>query len=128
MDEDQFVPSKLLPLATLGLLVVAPALAYAAPEAAVSLRARATVSHDELAQNTAKGLATPVGIASSAGEACELRCVLANPDATAPDTETLLCEFGEVRSVSEGFELTATWSEAGVTFQPSQPLDFDSCK
>jgi hypothetical protein len=128
VDEDRFVPSKLLPLATLGLLVVAPALAYAAPEAAVSLRARATVSHDELAQNTAKGLATPVGIASTAGDACELRCVLANPDASATDTETLLCELGEVRSVNDGFELTATWSEAGATFQASEPLDFNSCK
>ncbi|MCR9164423.1 MAG: hypothetical protein ACE37F_06695 [Nannocystaceae bacterium] len=128
MVEDHFVPSKLLPVATLGLFIIAPALAYAAPQAAVSLRARATVSHDELAKNTAKGLATPVGIASAQGNACELRCVLANPDATGQDTETLLCELGEVRAVKDGFELTAVWTESGVTFQPSEPLEFDSCK
>gem|GEM_PF-2340039 len=123
------MPKKtLLPLATFGLLVVAPALAYAAPDAAVSLRARATVSHDELATNTAKGLATPVAIASTAGEACELRCVLANPDARGTDSETLLCELGEVRSVQDGFEVTATWSEMGVTFQPSESLELGSCQ
>jgi len=122
------VPRKLLPLTTIGLLLAAPTLVSAAPTAAVSVRARATLSHQELVENTARGLATPVGIATAAGQACELRCVLAHPDASKPDTETLLCEFGEVRSIQSGFEMTATWSEAGVTFQPSESVDFDSCR
>ena len=121
------MPRKLLSLATFGLLVVAPALAYAAPQAAVSLHARSTVSHDELAQNTAKGLATPVGIASASGEACELRCVLADGKAAADGSEHLLCELGEVRSVTRGFDVVATWSEAGATFEPSEPLDLGAC-
>lgn len=122
------MPSKLFPSTILGLLLAAPTLVSAAPAAAVSVRARATLSHQELVENTARGLATPVGIATAAGEACELRCVLAHPDADAPDTETLLCELGEVRSIQSGFEVTATWSEAGVTFQPSDSADFDSCR
>ena len=122
------MPSKLLPLATIGLLLAAPTLVSAAPTAAVTVRARATLSHQELVENTARGLATPVGIATAAGAACELRCVLANPDADTPDVETLLCELGEVRTVQSGFEMTATWSEAGVTFRPSDSADFDSCR
>lgn len=122
------MPSKLLPLATLGLLVVAPALAYAAPQAAVSLRARTTVTHTELAENTAKGLATPVALATAAADACELRCILANPDAADPSVDELVCELGEVRSIQDGFEVTATWSEAGVTFQPHEGLDLQACQ
>jgi hypothetical protein len=121
------VPRKLLPVATLGLLVVAPALAYAAPQAAVSLHARTTVSHDELAENTAKGLATPVGIASASGQACELRCILSDSEPRPGDKDALLCQLGEVRSVVDGFEVEATWTPTGVTFQPSESLDLTSC-
>ncbi len=122
------MPRKLLPLATTLGLLIAPALAYAAPQAAVELHARATVSHAELAENTAKGLATPVALATAAADACELRCILANPDAANPDMDRLVCEFGEVRSIQDGFEVTATWSEAGVTFQPTESLDIESCR
>ena len=103
-------------------------LVSAAPSEAVSVRARASLSQQELVENTARGLATPVGIATAAGEACELRCVLARSDADMPDTDTLLCAFGEVRSIQSGFEVTATWSEAGVTFEPSASANFDSCR
>lgn len=121
------MPSKLLPLAALALLTAAPAFVAAAPaaESAVAFHARATVSHDELAENTAKGLATPIGIASASTDACEVRCVLATTDS--PTSDHLRCDYGESRSVTTGFEVVATWSEAGVQFEPTEQLDLQSC-
>ncbi len=120
--------SKLFPVAALGFLLCAPALSSAAaPQAAVSFRARATVSHAELAQNTAKGLATPVGIASAAGQACEIRCVLESPDGKMHEHETLRCELGEVRSVQSGFVLEATWTESGASLESSDNVELGAC-
>lgn len=119
--------SKLLPLAALALLTAAPAFATAAPaaESAVAFHARATVSHAELAENTARGLATPIGIASASTDACEVRCVLATTDSA--NSDHLTCDYGESRSVAAGFEVIATWSEAGVQFEPTEQLDLQSC-
>jgi len=104
--------------------LLVPALAYAAPQAAVSVRARTTVTHHELVENTAKRLATPVGIATASGEACELRCVVTESSTQA---DTLSCELGDVRSIDTGFEVTATWTESGVTLTPTEPLEVGGC-
>ncbi len=126
------MPAKLLPATLLGLLLAAPAvsLAKAPAQNAISFRARSTVSHQELADNTAKGLATPVGIASGEGHACEIRCVLAD-QALAPSadgTETLRCEAGEVRGVTNGFEVVAMWADDGAaSFQPVGNVDLTRC-
>ncbi len=119
--------SKLLPVGALGLLLSVPALSSAAPEAAVSFRARATVTHAELAENTARGLATPVGIASAAGQACEIRCVLEDPDGQDDGHETLRCQLGEVRSVVDGFTLEATWTESGASLQTEHDVVLGAC-
>ena len=119
--------SKLLPFAALGFLTAAPVFVAASPaaETAVAFHARATVSHAELAENTAKGLATPIGIASASTGACEVRCVLATTDS--PSSDHLMCDYGESRSVVTGFEVVATWSEAGVQFEPTEQLSLQSC-
>ncbi len=122
------MPRKLLPFVALGLLTAAPAFAVAAPaapDAAVAFHARATVSRSELAENTAKGLATPIGIASASTDACEVRCILASTDS--PSSDHLLCDYGESRSVATGFEVIATWTEAGVQFEPTGQLNLQSC-
>ncbi|MEM6294490.1 MAG: hypothetical protein AAGA54_24670 [Myxococcota bacterium] len=124
--------AKVLPATLLGLLLAAPAvsLAKAPAQSAISFRARTTVSHQELADNTAKGLATPVGIASGEGYACEIRCILADPSLApgADSTETLQCEAGEVRGVTRGFEVLAMWAEDGAaTFQPVGDVDLSRC-